>query len=83
MVRLKGHFDGRGIVLDEAPPEGVASGALVEVVFTSMEEAGPGSGEAFIERIRPLIGSAPGPVDLAAEHDHYAHGAPKRSELNG
>ena len=33
---------------------------------------------SFFDSIRDLIGSIKdGPEDLAAEHDHYAHGAPK------
>ena len=28
-----------------------------------------------------FAGMVEGPKDLAAEHDHYAHGAPKKSEL--
>ena len=31
------------------------------------------------ERIRKFVGCIKdGPTDLAAEHDHYAHGTPKR-----
>ena len=34
---------------------------------------------SFFDSMRDLIGSIKdGPEDLAAEHDHYAHGAPKR-----
>jgi hypothetical protein len=29
--------------------------------------------------IREFAGSVSGPADLAAEHDHYAHGTPKRT----
>jgi hypothetical protein len=36
---------------------------------------------SFFDSVRDLIGSIKdGPEDLAAEHDHYAHGAPKRGE---
>lgn len=46
---------------------------VIEALASVREE--PGS---FFETVRDLIGSVEGPVDLAAEHDHYAHGAPKR-----
>ncbi|HUS38884.1 MAG TPA: hypothetical protein VMX74_05510, partial [Pirellulales bacterium] len=37
------------------------------------------SGETLYDRLKPVIGSAKGlPPDLAAQHDHYLHGRPKR-----
>lgn len=36
---------------------------------------------ALYERMKKFIGCIKdGPTDLAAEHDHYAHGAPKRGK---
>jgi hypothetical protein len=29
--------------------------------------------------LREFAGTIEGPTDLAAEHDHYAHGAPKKA----
>lgn len=59
----------------EKPPEGVE----VQVVpATSMENVfceGPTLAEQFAD----VIGCAPElPPDMAAQHDHYLHGAPKR-----
>jgi hypothetical protein len=34
--------------------------------------------QTFAERYAEFIGIRDGPADLAAEHDHYASGAPKR-----
>lgn len=31
-------------------------------------------------KLRSLAGSVTGPEDLAAEHDHYLYGTPKKSE---
>jgi hypothetical protein len=63
-----------GIVLLEEPsalPEGTA----VEVRPTSIPESGP----AWDEVLKDFIGSAPElPTDMARNHDHYLHGAPKR-----
>ena len=39
----------------------------------------PEDGTTLYERMKDFIGCIKdGPEDLAAEHDHYAHGAPKR-----
>ena len=65
----------------QLPPEvDVAEGTEVQIVVPDADHAvtQPAS---FFDTIRDLIGSIKdGPEDLAAEHDHYAHGAPKRSE---
>lgn len=65
----------------ELPPEvHVAEGAEVQIVLPSTE-AQSGSNPApktFFESVHDLIGSIDGPEDLSAEHDHYAHGTPKR-----
>ena len=59
-------------------PVHVPDGTRVEVML-------PGEGGAVAEHrhawMQKYIGAVKdGPDDLAAEHDHYAHGAPKRSE---
>ena len=83
MLRLKGHFDGSAIVLDETVPAGVVAGREVEVVFVEPRVESGGDCRSFVESIEPLIGSIDGPRDLSEEHDHYAHGAPKRADRNG
>ncbi len=80
MLRLKGHFDGSAIVLDESVPAEVAMGTEVEVVFVEPRVESGGDGRSFWDSIEPLIGSIRGPSDLSEEHDYYAHGAPKRSD---
>jgi len=57
----------------------VPNGTEVEVVLpggsTSPEDETP-----LYERMKDFIGCIKdGPEDLAVEHDHYAHGTPKRS----
>jgi hypothetical protein len=43
------------------------------------EEAGDGI--TLYDSLRDFVGVIKdGPSDLAAEHDHYAHGTPKRSK---
>ncbi len=39
------------------------------------------SGGNSLAWLGAFAGMVEGPKDLAAEHDHYAHGAPKKSEL--
>ncbi|MDQ3331021.1 MAG: hypothetical protein M3552_10260 [Planctomycetota bacterium] len=56
---------------DAPPPEGTR----VRVSVESLKD------ETIGEFLRRYAGVAKGlPADMAAEHDHYAHGAPKRSE---
>ena len=60
-------------------PVHVPDGTLVEI--TLPEKPGVQSGENPFAWMEEYVGCIKdGPEDLAAEHDHYAHGAPKRSE---
>jgi hypothetical protein len=55
-------------------PEGthLEDGTLVEVM--------PKKASAFLERFKDIIGTAGSGIgDLAENHDHYLHGAPKKS----
>ena len=57
----------------------VPDGTRVEI-SVSAESAVAMDGTTLYERMRNFIGCiTDGPEDLAAEHDHYAHGTPKRS----
>ncbi len=56
----------------------IPDGAEVQVTLPDAATA-KAEPTSFFDSIRDLIGSIKdGPEDLAAEHDHYAHGAPKR-----
>ena len=58
----------------------IPDGAEVQVTLPEPASAN-GEPASFFDSMRDLIGSIKdGPEDLAAEHDHYAHGAPKRGE---
>jgi hypothetical protein len=55
-------------------PEGthLEDGTLVEVM--------PKKASAFLERFKDIIGTGGSGIgDLAENHDHYLHGAPKKS----
>jgi hypothetical protein len=56
-------------------------GAVVRVEVLGPSGSEPASGEqgSLYDRLKPLAGVAKGlPPDLAANHDHYIHGRPKR-----
>jgi len=61
------------IILD--PPASLPEGAEVEVQPADDESAGPTWAEVF----KDVSGKAEGlPADMARNHDHYIHGAPKK-----
>ncbi len=83
MVAVRGHYDGHCVILDEVLPQGVAAGAAVQVIFAARNTDSDGDCRSLVDAIWPLMGSIDGPSDLSEEHDHYAHGAPKRSDRDG
>ena len=61
-------------------PMDIPDGTEAEVVLQSGEVSHDlKSANSFFDTVRELIGSVEGPVDWAAEHDHYIHGTPKRN----
>ncbi len=67
-----GHVKEGVVVFDG--PDRPAEGAIVRVEEASQAEK-PNWGEVF----KDLIGAVDGlPQDMAENHDHYIHGAPKR-----
>jgi hypothetical protein len=66
-----------GVVVfgDGTPPLSKGSRLKIEVV-----EAARPLARTLAERLASVVGRADGlPDDLAAQHDHYLHGQPKRS----
>ena len=73
-MTLRGHVKNGAVVLNE--PIGLPDGTDVEVEVRTVAspEQGPSWGEVF----RDVAGSVEGlSADLAENHDHYIHGAPK------
>ena len=71
-MTYRGHVENGVIVLDDPVvlPEG--TGVRVEL-------AEPEQRPTLAERLKDVIGIAKGlPPDLAENHDHYAHGKPKK-----
>ena len=79
MTVLKAHYDGRVLVPDE--PVDLPVDIPLEIQVCSVWEKAPIAGKplrglAELARRHPLTGNPP--TDLAAQHDHYLHGTPKR-----
>lgn len=79
---LKGHFDGKRIVLDEPPPPELTADTRVEVVFERHAASHSGEdehGETVFDRIAKLaVEEDDLPEDYAEQHDHYVRGTPRR-----
>ena len=54
----------------------------MEIELLEKVPAAAAEGPTLYDTLREFVGCIKdGPEDLAAEHDHYAHGAPKREAL--
>ncbi len=69
---VKGHFDGKQVVLDEPVPQDTPADTPVTVVFEGLD------GIASLRAIEDLACDADLPPDFAAQHEHYVKGLPKR-----
>ena len=74
----RGHVKGGVVVFD-------AESRLPEGIEVTIEPIAPSpgktlaSGKTLAEQLGDLVGSVPDlPSDMAQQHDHYLHGAPKR-----
>ena len=82
MIRFKAHFDGEKLCPDE--PVSLPQGVTLNVRVTGdsvLDEATSDQGDAWND-LSDLIQQSQvetGIADLAAEHDHYLHGKPKRN----
>lgn len=72
-MTYRGRVKNGVIVLD--PPATLPEGVEVEVLPAQDDLSGPTWGDV----LKDFIGKAKGlPADMARNHDHYIHGAPKR-----
>jgi hypothetical protein len=83
MIRLNAHFDGKNICPDEpvSLPQGVTLNVSV-TGHTALDDAAAGGQPDACSDLADLIQQSQvgtGIPDLAAEHDHYLHGKPKRN----
>ncbi|MGC1275530.1 MAG: hypothetical protein WBC44_17615 [Planctomycetaceae bacterium] len=72
MITISAHFDGRNIVPDQPLP--LQSGTSLR---GSVELAEP-SQPRFADLLGLEADMPDAPSDLAAQHDHYLYGSPKR-----
>lgn len=73
-MTLHGTVINGSIVLDQPAPL-LPDGTRVDVIIEERPKAASPLGEALMR----LAGTAVGlPEDMAAQHDHYLHGTPKR-----
>ncbi|MBV8488344.1 MAG: hypothetical protein JO161_08695 [Planctomycetaceae bacterium] len=71
-----GEVRGGVVVFEGSPPFPDGTKVRIERVETDGESA---ETLTLAERLESVIGTAVGlPADLAAQHDHYLHGLPKR-----
>ena len=57
----------------------LAEGTEVRVEPVARGESTAGTGPTLLEQLSDVVGSVPElPPDMAQQHDHYLHGAPKR-----
>jgi hypothetical protein len=73
MVALKGHFDGKVVVLDE--PANLREGQQVTVQVVDQTT----TTETAWDLLEAAAGSISAPADWSTEHDHYLYGTPKRN----
>ena len=73
---ISAHFDGKVIVPDE-PLDLPANQALI-VQIEPVDASGKGEESVLSWLVANALDSDSLPVDLAAEHDHYLYGCPKK-----
>jgi len=69
---ITGHFDGKVIVPDE--PVQLPVGQPLQLRIELVETSSP----RFADFLRFAADLPDAPEDLAAQHDHYLYGSPKR-----
>jgi len=78
MKTFKVHFDGRVLVPDE--PVDFPLNRPLELSVASLGH--PSDAPAALDKLAALAKNCPArasnPADLAAQHDHYLYGTPKR-----
>lgn len=77
-MSFQGRIENGAIVLDDPVP--LPEGARVQVELIEDGQPETASGTTLYDRLSDVVGAAGNdlPEDLAAQHDYYAHGTPKR-----
>ncbi|MGA2616100.1 MAG: hypothetical protein ABSF26_00740 [Thermoguttaceae bacterium] len=73
----RGQVKGGVVVFEEGAQ--LPEGTEVLIQPAPPAEKSPAEGRTLAEQFADVIGTVPDlPPDMAAQHDHYLHGAPKR-----
>jgi hypothetical protein len=64
-------------------PESQPAGSHTGASSAASPNQNPGETTDALAVLESLIGTVEGPVDWAAEHDHYLYGTPKRADREG
>ena len=73
----RGHVKGGVVVFEKG--EALPEGTEVRIEPVAPAESSPAERRTLAEQFADVIGTVPElPADMAAQHDHYLHGAPKR-----
>jgi len=76
-MSLEGRIHEGTVVFDRPVP--LAEGTRVRVEPVAETTAAPGDGPSLLESLGTVVGAIDDlPADLAAQHDHYLYGTPKR-----
>ncbi len=73
MEVLKGHFDGKQVVIDDPVPADLAPDTPVKIVVDRQPNG------TVLQRLARLAGPGHGlPRDYAEQHEHYNKGTPRK-----
>lgn len=77
MIKVKARFDGRVFIPED--PVNLPIGQVLEIHFTPAPNGKePTALQKLAAALRQLPDDPDAPTDLAAQHDHYLYGTPKR-----
>ena len=78
-TRLKVRYDGRVLVPQE--PVDLPQGRLLEVELQPIDDGNERTGlSKLADELAKLPSDPNSPTDMAAQHDHYLYGKPKRDD---
>lgn len=73
MTILKGHFDGKHVVVDEPIPGDLAPHTPVKIIIESLDA------RRVLDQIAEMAVSTDElPPDYSQQHDHYVKGTPRK-----
>ncbi len=78
-MTYRGHVKNGLVVLEDKARLAEGTQVLVQPLSQPSTKKRPGKAQSLGQRLMKFAGSAKGlPKDMARNHDHYIHGAPKK-----